>query len=184
MGRRIVFQGISGSGKTTLARTVAAALDVPFVETDALVHGPGWSETGDAELRELLRPTVEGDGWVIDSDYRRKLGTYVMEHADTVVWLDLPLHVSLRRLLRRTVPRIRLQEELWNGNTESWRDAFVGWDSLFVYAIRKYASQRRALPELLARPELAHLKVVRLRTPAAVAAWLGTITAASASNTR
>jgi adenylate kinase family enzyme len=184
VGRRIVFQGISGSGKTTLARTVAAALGVPFVETDALVHGPGWSETGDAELRELLRPTVEADGWVIDSDYRRKLGTYVMEHADTVVWLDLPLHVCLRRLLARTIPRIRLQQELWNGNTESWRDAFGGWDSLFVYAIRKHASQRRTLPELLARPELAHLQVVRLRTPAAVDAWAGTLTAGRASNMR
>jgi adenylate kinase family enzyme len=184
VGRRIVFQGISGSGKTTLARAVAAALDVPFVETDALVHGPGWSETGDGELRELLRPTVEGEGWVIDSDYGRKLGTYVMEHADTVVWLDLPLRVCLRRLMRRTIPRIRLQQELWNGNTESWRDAFGGWDSLFVYAIRKHVAQRRTLPELLARPELAHLEVVRLRTPAAVAAWLGTIPGDRASNLR
>ncbi len=181
MGLRIVFQGISGSGKTTLARAVAAALDVPFVETDALVHGPSWSETGDAELRELLRPTVEGDGWVIDSDYRCKLGTYVMEHADTVVWLDLPLRVCLRRLWARTISRIRLQQQLWNGNTESWRDAFGGWDSLFVYAIRKHASQRRTLPELLGRPELAHLQVVRLRTPAAVQAWLGTVKATRAS---
>ncbi len=172
MGRRIVFQGISGSGKTTLARRVAAALDVPFVETDALVHGPGWSETGDAELRELLRPTVESAGWVLDSDYRRKLGTYVMEHADTVVWLDLPLRVCLRRLWGRTIPRIRTQEPLWNGNTESWRDAFGGWDSLFVYAIRKHVAQRRDLPRLLAQPELAHVEVVRLRTPAAVDAWL------------
>jgi adenylate kinase family enzyme len=184
VGRRIVFQGISGSGKTTLAGRVAAALDVPFVETDALVHGPGWSETGDAELRELLRPTVEGEGWVIDSDYRRKLGTYVLEHADTVVWLDLPLRTCLRRLWGRTIPRIRRQQELWNGNTESWRDAFGGWDSLFVYAIRKHRSQRRALPQLLARPELAHLDVVHLRTPAAVDAWLGTVAAGRASNMR
>jgi adenylate kinase family enzyme len=184
VGGRIVFQGISGSGKTTLARRVAAALDVPFVETDALVHGPGWSETGDAELRELLRPTVEGDRWVIDSDYRRKLGTYVLEHADTVVWLDLPLRTCLRRLWGRTIPRIRDQQELWNGNTESWRDAFGGRDSLFVYAIRKHVSQRRTLPGLLARPGLAHLEVVRLRTPAAVAAWLETITADRASKMR
>jgi adenylate kinase family enzyme len=184
VSRRIVFQGISGSGKTTLARRVAGALDVPFVETDALVHGPGWSETGDAELRELLRPTVERDGWVLDSDYRRKIGTYVMEHADTVVWLDLPLRTCLRRLWRRTVPRIRNQEELWNGNTESWRAAFVGWESLFVFAIRKHIAQRRDLPALLARPELAHVELVRLRTPAAVEAWAGTLERGEASNLR
>lgn len=172
MGRRVVLQGISGSGKTTLGRRLAAALRVPFVETDSLVHGPGWSETGDAELRALLAPTVEGDAWVLDSDYRRKLGTYVMEHADTVVWLDLPLRLCLHRLQRRTLGRIRRGEELWNGNRESLRSAFWGWESLFVYAVRKHVTQRRDLPELLARPELAHLDVVRLRTPAAVESWL------------
>ncbi len=47
----------------------------------------------------------------------------------------------------------------------------MGWDSLFVYAIRKHVAQRRKLPELLARPELGHVELVRLRTPAAVEAW-------------
>ena len=80
---------------------------------------------------------------MLDSDYRRKLGTYVMERADTVVWLDLPLWFCLNRLRRRTLGRIRRGEELWNGNRESWRGAFWGWDSLFVYAVRKHVAQRR-----------------------------------------
>ena len=124
---------------------------------------------------------MRADGWVIDSDYRRKLGTLVLERADTVVWLDLPLHVCMRRLWGRTLPRIRNREELWNGNRESWRAAFWGWDSLFVYAIRKHVGHRRRFTELLARPELAHLEVVRLRSPAAVEAWLGTIPPAAPS---
>ena len=172
MARRVSIQGISGSGKTTLGRTLAGRLGVPYVETDALVHGPGWSETPDAELRALLEPVVAGAGWVIDNDYRRKIGTYVLEHADTVVWLDLPLRICLARLWRRTSGRIRTGEELWNGNRESWRGAFWGRESLFVWAIRKHVSQRLAIPELLGRPELQHLRVVRLRTPAAVEGWL------------
>ena len=173
--RSVSIQGISGSGKTTLGAALAARLGVAHLETDALVHGPGWTETPDDELRAAIEAFMGGGGWVIDSDYRRKLGTLVLERADTVVWLDLPLHVCLRRLWGRTVPRIRERRELWNGNRESWRAAFWGWDSLFVYAVRKHASQRRTLPELLARPELAHLKVVRLRSPGAVETWLGTL---------
>jgi adenylate kinase family enzyme len=173
--RRVSIQGISGSGKTTLGAALAARLGVPHLETDALVHGPGWAETPDAELRAAMEEFMRPGGWVIDSDYRRKLGTMVLERADTVVWLDLPLHVCLRRLWGRTIPRIRRQQPLWNDNRESWRLAFLGWDSLFVYAIRRHVGRRRRFTALLARPELAHLHVVRLRSPRAVERWLETI---------
>jgi adenylate kinase family enzyme len=177
----VSIQGISGSGKTTLGAALAGRLGVPHLETDALVHGPEWTETPDDELRAAMEEFMRSDGWVIDSDYRRKLGTLVLERADTVVWLDLPLRVCLRRLWGRTIPRIRQRQPLWNGNRESWRAAFVGWESLFVYAIRKHASQRRKLPEMLARPELAHLTVVRLRSPEEVERWLGTVRAGPSS---
>lgn len=152
-------------------------MGLPHLETDALVHGPGWTETSDPELRALIEPLVLSERWVIDSDYRRKLGTLVLEHADTVVWLDLPLRVCLQRLWTRTRRRISAHEQLWNGNTESWRAAFAGRDSLFVYAVRKHFGQRRAMRELLARPELGHLRLVRLRSSDEVAGWVARITA-------
>ena len=176
------IQGISGSGKTTLGAVLAARLGVPHLETDALVHGPGWTETPDDELRAAIEEFMRSDGWVIDSDYRRKLGTLVLERADTVVWLDLPLRVCLRRLWGRTIPRIRDQKPLWNDNRESWRAAFWGWESLFVYAIRKHVGHRRRFTELLAQPELRHLDLVRLRSPAEVERWLGTIPRAARSD--
>lgn len=174
--QRVSVQGISGSGKTTLGRELERRLGLRHVETDALVHGPGWSERPDGELRTQLEEVIARERWVIDSDYRRKVGTMVLEAADTVVWLDMPLQLCLRRLYHRTRRRIRGEERLWNDNQESWRTALVGWDSLVVFAIRKHFSQRRTLPELLSRPELAHLHVVRLRSPAEVRDWLDSIT--------
>jgi adenylate kinase family enzyme len=177
--QRISIQGISGSGKTTLGRLIGLQLRMPHLETDALVHGPGWTETPDDELHALVEPLVLSERWVIDSDYRRKLGTLVLQHADTVVWLDLPLRVCLRRLWNRTSHRITGHEQLWNGNTETWRDLFSVRHSLFGWAIRDHFSTRRSLPELLGQPDLAHLRLVRLRSADEVDRWAAQIKAAT-----
>ena len=71
-------------------------------------------------------PILAGEGWVVDGTYQRKLGTLVLDAADTVVWLDLPIHVWLRRLARRTIRRMARREELWNANRETLRNAFWG----------------------------------------------------------
>jgi adenylate kinase family enzyme len=167
--RVVVLASASGNGKTTFGRTLAERLAVPFVELDALVHGPGWVETPDDELRSLVEPIVAGEGWVVDGAYRRKIGDLVLERADTVVWLDLPLRVWVPRLLRRTIRRIRGRETIWNENRESLRTAFVGRESLFGYALHMHFSRRRRYPQQLAR-----YNTVRLRTPQEVERWLAT----------
>ena len=157
----------SGNGKTTFGRELARRLDVPFVELDGLVHGPNWVETPDEELRAQVEPIVASEAWVIDGSYRRKLGDLVLQGADVVVWLDLPIRVWLPRLIRRTVRRVGGRERLWNDNRESLRGVLWGRESLFAWAFRTHVRRRRQWPD-----ELAEYAVVRLRTPAAVEAFL------------
>lgn len=167
MRRVAVIASASGNGKTTLGRELARRLDVPFVELDALVHGPGWVETPDDELRAVVEPIVASDAWVIDGSYRGKLGDLVLRGADTVVWLDLPIRVWLPRLVRRTLRRIRGREQLWNDNRESVASAVWGRESLLVWAFRSHVRRRRDWPAAL-----APYRVVRLRTSAEVDAFL------------
>jgi adenylate kinase family enzyme len=167
MRKIAVIASASGNGKTTLGRELAGRLGVQFVELDALVHGPGWIETPDEELRAEVEPIVASDGWVIDGTYQRKLGDLVLGAADAVVWLDLPIRVWLPRLTRRTVRRIRGREQLWNGNRESLLGAIWGRESLFVYAFRMHFSRRRRWPTAL-----ASYPVIRLRTEADIEEFL------------
>ena len=162
-----VIGSASGSGKSTFSRALAAKLGVPFHELDALHHGPNWTEATPDELRAKVEPLVAGEAWVLDGGYMGKLGLLVVEAADTVVWIDLPIRVWLPRLLRRTVRRIRTHEELWNGNRESVRGAFLGWNALVPWALRAHFSRRREYPA-----RLAHLPVARLRTQADVDRFL------------
>jgi hypothetical protein len=170
MAPKIAVQGTGGSGKTTVAKELARRHGVPRVELDALFHGPNWVETPPEEFRRRVAAATAGDGWVADGNYDSSLGDLVLGRADTVVWLDLPLRVSLSRVTRRTIGRIRTGEELWNGNRESWRGGFFGWNSMFVWAIRSHLRNRRARAIRLAR--YAGLEVVRLRSAREVESYL------------
>lgn len=170
MQRIAIIASASGNGKTTLGRALAARMGARFVELDALVQGPNWVETPDAELRALVTPILAEPCWVIDGSYKRKLGTLVLDAADTIVWLDLPMYVWLPRLVRRTARRYLGIEPLWNGNRETLRGAFWGRESLFGYALRSHFRRRRDLPR-----ELDSYAVIRLRTPAEVDAFLASV---------
>ena len=150
-----------------MGRELARRLDVPFVELDAFVHGPGWVETPDDVLRAKVEPIVSSDGWVIDGTYQRKLGDLVLRSADVVVWLDLPMRIWFPRLIRRTTRRLRGSEPLWNDNRESLRDVIWGRESLIVWALRTHFRRRRKWPQAL-----ADYPVVRLRTAAEVEEFL------------
>jgi adenylate kinase family enzyme len=170
--QRVSVAGISGSGKSTFAAELAARLGVPYVELDALNHGPGWTEATPEELRAGVEAALAAapGGWVADGNYESKLGDLVVSRADTLVWLDLPLPLALVRIARRTALRIVRRTELWNGNRESLRNAVFCRDNLFAWAVKAHRKKRRTLPELPERHP--HLHLVRLRSPREVAQFL------------
>jgi adenylate kinase family enzyme len=170
MPRRICIKGTSGVGKSTLGAELARRLEVPYIELDALYHGPNWSEPTAEDFRERVGAAMDAGpgGWVIDGNYDSKLGDTVVGAADTIVWLDLPLRVTFPRLWQRTLHRLRNDVELWNGNRESWRDHFASRQSLFIWSIRLHRRHRRMWPSRFGGDP----RLVRLRSAAEVDRWL------------
>jgi adenylate kinase family enzyme len=163
--------GTSGSGKTALARRLAARLGYSHVELDALHWQPNWTEAPPDKFRDRVRHAVEIDAWVVDGNYSI-VRDIVWSRADTIVWLDYPLPVILWRLLRRTVRRMVTRQELWSGNREDLRTALFSRDSIFLWTLRTHWKNRRTYGAVSQDPAIAHLTVVRLRSPRACAAWL------------
>jgi adenylate kinase family enzyme len=168
--------GGSCTGKTTLSRELARLLGVPHVELDALHHDAGWQEAPAEVLQARVDAALDAapDGWVADGNYHGKIGTSVVARADTVVLLDLPRRVALRRALWRTARRVVTRKELWNGNRETLRLA-LSRDSMVWWVIRQHGSyETKWLPRLA---PLDRVSVVRLRSPREVRAWLQSIQA-------
>jgi adenylate kinase family enzyme len=171
--RRVSVVGGSCTGKTTFSRALAGILDVPFVELDALNWEANWTMADVRTFQERIRAATAGDAWVVDGNYGgRGARDIVWPRADTVVWLDLPLLVTLARMWRRTTDRIRRRETLWGGNQETIRNTFFQRQSLFVWAVTTHRRRRRSFAELMARPEYAHITFHRLRSAAEAERWL------------
>lgn len=170
---RVVVLGVTGSGKTTAGRRIADAIGAKHIELDSLFHGPNWTPAEPDEFRAKISAAIDGvDRWVADGNYTTMTSDILWTRADAIVWLDYPLPLSLVRLLRRTMTRAFRQEELWNGNKESLRQHFASTDSLFVWAFKSRAKQKRTLPERFARPEYADREIVRARTPRQLDRWI------------
>jgi len=167
--------GTTGSGKTTFARALGPLLNVPHVELDALFWERGWKMADLDDFRARVAQAIAGDEWVIDGNYRAAGALeMVWSRADAVVWLDYPLALTVSRLLRRIIARIRDGTELWPGtdNRETVRNAFLTRDPLVWFAVRTHRGRRHRLGELLARPEYAHLQVHRFLRPSEAESWL------------
>ena len=168
--QRILVVAMSGAGKTTAARRLASVLGLPFHEMDALAIGPGWSTP--ATLVQDVAAIVREPAWVFDSWGYPQVRDAMWAAADTVVWLDYPRRVVLPRLLRRSLARSWRRDRIFGGNVERWR----GWISRthpFWHAVTTFESRRAYLAERTGRE--AHLRTVRLRTPAEFETWLGQV---------
>jgi adenylate kinase family enzyme len=174
VARRISVVGNSGSGKTTLAGALAARLGVAHVELDGLNHQPGWQELPVAELRLAVARLLEADGWVVDGNYRNRVGDLVRDRADTIVWLDYPRRVVMPRVVRRTLRRTLMRQELWNGNREPLSNL---WSrdprrSIVAWAWTQHGAYRDQYLAEAAEHAGPRLRYVRLRSPREARRWL------------
>jgi adenylate kinase family enzyme len=159
--QRVVIVGTTGAGKTTLAQKLAVRLDATHIELDALHWHAGWTPASDF-ARQVER-ALDAERWVVDGNYS-EVQPLILNHADTVIWLDYSFGTKLRRLFGRTCRRALGREALWNGNTETLRQAFFSRDSIFIWFFRTHWRQRRVYTARFATLP-AHLTLLRLYGP-------------------
>lgn len=167
---RVIVVGTTGCGKSTLAQQLAVLTGCPFIEIDALFWNASWVQTPRDEFRRRVVEAIAPERWSAGGNYS-SARDLIWQRADTLIWLDYPLPLTLWRLLRRTMRRIITREELWNGNRERFRNHFLSRDSLFLWALTSHPKQRRTYPVELAKPEYQHLTVHHFRSPKKTESW-------------
>lgn len=182
LGQRILIVGNSCSGKSTLGAHLAEFLNIPFVELDALNWEPNWiglNETNPDELMRRMQAATVGDRWVVAGSYTKFSQQAFWPRLETIVWLDLPLHQLVGRMLRRSWRRWRTNELLWETNYEKFWPQLMVWrkeDSLLWWIVSQYQRKQRKMLEYHIDPQWSHIRFVRLCSSAEIENFIRLVT--------
>ncbi|MEL6684750.1 MAG: shikimate kinase [Pseudomonadota bacterium] len=130
--RTVVLVGMMGSGKTAIGRALAAALDVPFVDSDAAIEEAAaatiaeiFERSGEKFFRkreaEVLRRLLSGPPGIVSTGggaFLAKANRDAIAKMGVAVWLDADLeilwervrHKDTRPLLRTADPKATLTQ--------------------------------------------------------------------------
>ena len=169
--RRIHVTGISGSGKTTVAGRIAGRLGIPYIELDALHWQPNWQLPQLEDFRAKVAAALAPEAWVLEGNYR-KVQDLIWPRAQQVIFLDLPLALTLWRLMRRTVGRSLRNEVLWAGNRENLWTTFFTRESLIYYALRVRKRLKQRFEQDRQDPNLRHIEFLRLSSDREISAYI------------
>ena len=98
--QRVLVVGCSGAGKSTFSRCLAEATGLPRIELDNAYWRAGWTMPAKDEWLAKVAELCAEPAWILDGNYTSSLPIR-LPHADTVIWLDYPRLVCIRRVLVR-----------------------------------------------------------------------------------
>lgn len=124
--RRVLVVGAPGAGKSTVARALARVTGSPLIHLDRRYWRPGWVPADKETWRREVAAMTEGEKWIIDGNYSSTLDIRLAA-ADTVILLDFPTRLCLRRVLRRTIVSMLggARDDMADGCRERLDPAFI-----------------------------------------------------------
>ncbi|WP_419914859.1 AAA family ATPase [Hoeflea sp.] len=171
--------GPPGVGKSTLASELASRSGITNFELDEILYKPDWRRVPHAEFRHAINEIVEKSEWIVSGNYAG-VRDLLWTNADVVVWLDLPLNLTLCRLVRRTLHRILTREVVAGGNRETFKRVFSN-QSIILWAMRSQKSMRKEYEQTVKLYD-RRVSVVRLRSGSAQKKWTETVSAVASDD--
>lgn len=169
---RIMVIGVSsGVGKSTFARKLGEALNIKVYHLDVFYWKPGWVEASLEEFAAAQKNIVIQDQWIIEGNYSN---TYEIraEKADTIIYLELPLHVCLYRVIKRWLTNIgKTRPDMGEGCKEK-----IDWPFI-KFILTTYHSRKRKMEERMKAFQSGgpHKRVFMLRSKKEIDSFLKNI---------
>lgn len=130
---KIAVIGLTGSGKTTLANKLGILLKLPVHHLDKFAWRNG-VYASQQELIENVSTLVKNDKWILDGGQPRSKTLEIrIEHADTIIFFDLPFLLVMWRQIKRFFKYYKKTRPDMGGNRIqkyplTWKEISYAWN--------------------------------------------------------
>lgn len=100
---KILIIGIVASGKTVLAQKLEQRLNIKHYEIDSIVHDDrNKTKRTPEEQKVIIEEIDKHTDWIIEGTLRKNL-EYLLDLAEQIIYLDIPLRTRKYRILARYI---------------------------------------------------------------------------------
>ena len=174
--RKVAVFGNAGGGKSTLARRLSELTRLPLYPINLIEYKAGGGKVPHDQYHKAHDKLILRDEWIIDGFGGRSAAWERFAMADTLIYVDLPLHVHYRFVTKRLIKGLFVNPEGWPENSPIWSSTI---DSYRVIGLchRHLTPQYRQLVATEALSKRTHhltsLKEIRLLLKSIKEEYLG-----------
>lgn len=171
--KKINVIGTSGSGKSHFSKRLAEALNVTYIEMDAILWQQDWKQLDASEFILTIEDVVNQPSFVLDGNHSKTNGVK-WAAVDTIIWLDLGFWRTFTQIVQRSILRSYSHAEIWEGtgNKESFHRNFFSSKSVIWWMLKNYWKTKSKYRILFKNKSLVGMWRVRLTSRSQVEAFL------------
>lgn len=138
--KKIAVIGCAGSGKTFLTLKLQEKLQLPVFHLDQYHWKPNWQRVDEEIFTKAHHDLCVQKLWIIEGIYFRHASER-FEHADAIIFLDMPRYVCLWNVIKRSLFN---SSKVIEGNPQGCQLNLLNWKFLeFLQWIWNFKSKHR-----------------------------------------
>jgi adenylate kinase family enzyme len=162
--QRVAVFGNAGGGKSTLARRLAEITSLPLYVVDKIQFKPGGERVSHDDYLAAHAALLQQDAWIIDGYGDTASAWERFAHADTLVYIDLPLPVHYWRVTRRLIGGLFAGPPGWPEDSPLWSSTLSSYRVIPRCHRHLTPKYRQLVAEMAASKRVHHLTSPRAMT--------------------
>ena len=168
--KKVAVFGNTGAGKSTLSKKLAKITNLPLHVLDKIQYEAGGKEVKYQDYRRVHDRIPGSDEWIVDGFGCIETLWKRLKAADTLIYIDLPLHVHFIWVTKRLIKGLFRNPEGWPENSPILKSSFNSYR--VIWACHKHMTPKYR--EYVSKTSETK-KVYHLKSPEEISRFLAAI---------